>query len=150
MADSLVIFAATGGDLTGYDQGDVIEVLDANQSPGAAVEANPGGRFGFVYVEGRGPDHPAMRALLEPFTDGAQSAEILAKRRRQVDVLALGGAALTYLPFTNPLSLRVTIAFFNSATFAKSRQTAVQNRVGILQAKIASLQNRLSTLQSEL
>jgi len=65
---SLLVFATSGGGLT-FDDGDVVSIIDAHDSPGVVVQTNSTGCFSFVYVTDKEPLDDEMLELLEIGTE---------------------------------------------------------------------------------
>ena len=80
MAHALIVTARPGGGLS-FDGNDVIQVLDADQHPGAAVSPASSG-FLFCYVSDRAHDDPDLVALMAPRLN--DDADLLDKRRYQL------------------------------------------------------------------
>ena len=59
-----------GGGTDKYGDLDIIQVLDADQSPGTVVEANTPARFGFFYVHDKDVTDPGVVRFMEQHTTG--------------------------------------------------------------------------------
>ena len=66
---TLLLLSSPGKRLT-YEDGDIILAQEVGPSPGAAVVANEGGDWSFLYITDRDPDSPDIKALLAPMEDG--------------------------------------------------------------------------------
>jgi hypothetical protein len=110
---TLLSISTPGGLLT-YQDGDVVCGLDAAQSPGRAVEANPNGHWSFVYVTDREHTHADITSLVEPdsTTDPDTQEEIFNGKRRRY--ITLPGDASQYQTYTAydeaPAAMKMTWA----------------------------------------
>lgn len=147
---ALLIFAATVDGLNGYDRGDIVAILPADASPGAAVEANNPIRFGFVYITGVSHDNAALQALVSPYRDGeGADDEILSKSQWQVPVVSIGIEAATYREFNDPLAIKFTATALQNAVARKARADAVAHRIAVLTQRRDAIQARIDQLNNE-
>jgi hypothetical protein len=77
---TLLLLSSPGKRLT-YEDGDIILAQDVGPSPGAAVVANEGGDWSFIYITDREPTDPDIQALLAPLTEGDGEDAVQTKKR---------------------------------------------------------------------
>lgn len=93
----------SGSGTNKYSDLDIMQVLDADQSPGTVVEANTPNRYGFFYVSDREVDDPGVVAFMEQHTTGTGDSITVVSHRKWGGVRAnIPGDAsrfLTYHPW---------------------------------------------------
>lgn len=97
---TLLLVSTPGKRLT-YEDGDIIIAQDVGTSPGAAVVANEGGDWSFLYITDREPTDPDIQGLLAPLTEG-EGEDATQTKKRGCGVSGLpgwpGGAYEVYSP----------------------------------------------------
>jgi hypothetical protein len=126
---SLVIIAKPSGGLT-YDDNDVVQLLPAEQNPGASVAQNTPPRFLFCYITDKDVSDPEIVDLMAPYEgdlidpqDPDQGREQLGKRKNTCTLPGpIDLACQTYHPYDEaPGQVKFTWAQFQALTAQKGQ-----------------------------
>jgi hypothetical protein len=110
---TLLCISTPAGLLT-YEDGDIVCALEATQSPGRAVEANPNGHWSFVFVTDREHNSEDITGLIAPNSIPGEEEgmdEFLGKRRFTVALPGDPAQYQTYTAFDEaPAAMKMTWA----------------------------------------
>ena len=119
---TLLLISTPAKNLT-YDDGDVVECLDAGTSPGTAVEANVGGHWSFVYITDRNHTDAEVQDLKTPLISGGDDEEQTLVHKR-ISSCTLPGDASTYQTYVAyadaPKEMKMTWAAFSATLSDKT------------------------------
>lgn len=111
--------------LVSYDDNDIIQALDAEQSPGTVVEQNAPARFEFCYITDREVIDSEIMNLMVPLEEedplDPSGLPIMVEKRRYGVNLSYDPAFLTYAPYaTAPEDIKFTWAEFEPKIIDKA------------------------------